>query len=180
MELGLKRGTVALQPHQVIWVENAAETIAELKTVLGEVAVDVQHIGSTSIRSIYAKPIIDLVIGVRDFEEIKAKIDDLEKIGVIFRGQDHPGQLLFVKGDFEKDTRTHHIHTVLWGENEWVNYVNFRDYLNAYPDKAAQYDALKCHLLQDFADDRGAYTSGKQELIDQLLSEARVWRESNK
>ena len=180
MELGLKRGTVELMPHQKLWEENAAETIKALKSVLGEVAVDIQHIGSTSIRSICAKPIIDLVIGVRDFETIKTKINDLKAIGVIFRGQDHPGQLLFVKGDFEKDTRTHHIHTVIWGETEWENYVNFRDYLNTHPEKAAQYDALKRHLLRDFAEDRGAYTSGKQELIDRFLSEARAWRSAQK
>lgn len=178
MRLGLKRGTVELQPHQVMWEENAYETIMELKKVLDGVAVDIQHIGSTSIKSIAAKPIIDLVIGVRDFEDIKAKIAELENIGVIFRGQDHPGQLLFVKGDFEQDTRTHHIHTVIYGGTEWENYVNFRDYLNAYSEKAAEYGELKLRLLSDFSEDRGKYTSGKQELIDKLLAEAKVWRRS--
>ena len=176
MELGLKRGTVALQPHQVMWEENAVETIRELKEILRDTAVDIQHIGSTSIRGISAKPIIDLVIGVRDLEDIKMKIDDLEKAGVVFRGQDHPEQLLFVKGDFEKDTRTHHIHVAVWGGESWVNYMNFRDYLNTFSEKAAQYDALKNDLLSRFAEDRGRYTSGKQELIDTFLEEARIWR----
>ena len=178
--IGLKRGTVALEPHQAEWEENAKETITQLKAVLGDTAVDIQHIGSTSLRTISAKPIIDLAIGVRALDDIKAMIDELEKVNVIFRGQDHPEQLLFVKGDFEKDTRTHHIHTVVWGGESWVNYVNFRDYLNAFPEKAAQYDALKRDLLANYAEDRGSYTSGKQTLIDTLLAEARAWRESTK
>ncbi len=176
MNLGLKRGTVELLPHQVMWEENAKETIAMLQDVLGETAVDIQHIGSTSIRNICAKPIIDLVISVRSFEDILEKKDALEACGVIYRGQDHPGQHLFVMGDFTADTRTHHIHVVIRNSTEWINYVNFRDYLNAKPEKAAEYDRLKRSLLQNFASDRGSYTSGKQELIDKLLNEAKEWR----
>lgn len=175
--LGLKRGTVELQPHQVMWEENAEQTIVMLKQVLGDAAIDIQHIGSTSIRLISAKPIIDLVIGVRRFEDILSLCDELEKCGVIYRGQDHSSQHLFVMGDFEADTRTHHIHVVLWNSAEWMNYVNFRDYLNTHPEKAAQYDALKRSLLNNYSTDRGKYTSGKHELIDKLLSEARDWRD---
>lgn len=176
MELGLKRGTVELRPHQKLWEEDAAETVSMLKAILGPNAVDVQHIGSTSIRGISAKPIIDLVIGVQKFEDILEKKDALEAAGVIYRGQDHPHQHLFVMGDFAADTRTHHIHTVIWGGTEWTNYVNFRDYLNTHPEKAEEYDALKQTLLSSFSEDRGKYTSGKQVLIDQLLEEARIWR----
>ncbi len=176
MELGLKRGTVELQPHQVFWEENAEQTIKILEDILGSAAVDIQHIGSTSIKGICAKPIIDLVIGVRVFEDILALKTDLEESGVIYRGQDHPGQHLFVMGDFEADTRTHHIHVVIYKSTEWVNYVNFRDYLNTYPEKALEYDALKRSLLDSFALDRGRYTSGKQSLIDRFLAEAKAWR----
>lgn len=178
MELGLKRGTVELQPHQKAWEENADHTISMLKRILGAAAVDIQHIGSTSIKGISAKPIIDLVIGVCSFEDIMILKDVLEAEGVIYRGQDHPGQHLFVMGDFEADTRTHHIHVVIFESEEWVNYVNFRDYLNTHPDKAIEYDSLKRHLFEGFSMDRGRYTSGKQELINRLLAEAKAWRGS--
>lgn len=177
MNLGLKRGTVELQPHQKAWEENANQTISMLKCILGAAAVDIQHIGSTSIKGICAKPIIDLVIGVRSFEDIMILKDALEAEGVIYRGQDHPGQHLFVMGDFEADTRTHHIHVVIFESKEWVNYVNFRDYLNTYPEKADEYDLLKRTLLEQFTLDRGKYTSGKQVLIDRLLKEAKDWRD---
>ena len=176
MKLGLKRGLVELFPHDVQWEEKAAETVARLKEILQDTAVDIQHVGSTSIRGIYAKPILDFAIGVRSFEEILEKKALLEQNGVIYRGQDHPGQHLFVIGDFEADTRTHHIHVVLWDGAEWNNYVNFRDYLNAFPEKAAAYDILKRQLVAEFAEDRGRYTSGKHELIQTLLKEAHIWK----
>jgi len=176
MKLGLKRGTVELYPHDVMWEEKAAETIERLKEILSDTAVDIQHVGSTAIRGIHAKPILDIAIGVRSFEEILGKKELLEQNHVIYRGQDHPGQHLFVMGDFEADTRTHHIHVVLWGGTEWNDYVNFRDYLNAFPEKAAAYHDLKQNLLAGFAAERGQYTRGKHELIQTLLKEAHAWK----
>lgn len=174
---GLTRGTVRLEPHSPIWDANAAVTIKKLMDILGSTAVDVQHIGSTSIQWIQAKPIIDMVIGVRTLESILEMNPELEKNGIIYRKQDHPGQLLYVIG--EKETRTHHIHVVEYGSEAWCNYVNFRDYLNAKPEVAAEYDALKRSLSKKHAEDRGAYTSGKSQLIDRLLQEAREWAEQH-
>ena len=173
---GLKRGTVLLAPHQEEWAQNAERTIQTLNRLLESVAVDMQHIGSTAIPSIHAKPIIDLVVGVRNLDDIAPYVELLKQHDIVFRGEDVAGQLLFVMGDFEKDTRTHHIHVVRWNGAEWNNYINFRDYLNRYPDKAMQYDAYKKKLAAQFADDRGSYTTGKQELIDRLLKEAHAWR----
>ena len=70
MSLGLKRGTVQLEPHDKQWDEAAIQTIKKLKSILGDDAVDIQHIGSTAIPAIKAKPIIDIAVGVTDFEKI--------------------------------------------------------------------------------------------------------------
>ena len=80
-------------------------------------------------------------------------------------------------GDFEKDTRTHHIHAVKWNGTEWKNYINFRDYLNCHPDKTMLYDACKKKLALQFSGDRRSYTQGKQHCIECLLEEADVWRQ---
>ena len=61
--IGLKRGTVRLIDHQDEWIYEAENTIGELKRLMGTAAIDIQHIGSTAISSIHAKPIIDIVIG---------------------------------------------------------------------------------------------------------------------
>ena len=165
-----------LVPHQEEWTQNAERTIQVLNRLLEPVAVDIQHIGSTAIPSIHAKPIIDLVVGVRNLDDIAPYVELLKQHDFVFRGEDVAGQLLFVMGDSEKDTRTHHIHVVRWNGAEWNNYINFRDYLNRFPDKAIEYDVCKKKLVAQFADDRGSYTTGKQELIDRLLKEAHAWR----
>ena len=172
----MKRGTVYLEPHQKEWETAAEETIRTLKRILGSTAVDIQHIGSTSIKTISAKPIIDIAVAVNDYELILSKRDVLEKADIVFRFDERPEQLLFVMGDFEKDTRSHHIHVVLYGSDEWNNYINFRDYLNSNIEAAREYEAVKLRLAEQYPDDRIAYTDGKQEVIDRLLADARVWK----
>ena len=124
--IGLKRGSVKLISHQEEWDKNAENVILELKQLFGNAAVDIQHVGSTAIHSIYAKPIIDIVIGLRELNDISLYMQLLEEHSLIFRGEDVAGQMLFVMGDFEKDTRTHHIHAVKWNGTEWKNYINFQ------------------------------------------------------
>ena len=176
MSIGIKRGTVFLEPHLTEWEIAAEETIRTLKGILGDIAADIQHIGSTSIKAIKAKPIIDIAVAVNDFEAVLQKRAELEKADVIFRFDERPEQLLFVIGDFEKDTRSHHIHVVLYGSDEWNNYINFRDYLNSNIEAAREYETTKLRLSEQYPDDRIAYTDGKQEVIDKLLAEALVWK----
>ena len=176
--IGLKRGTVELLPHNPLWEDVAAETIKKLKSLLNDVAVDIQHVGSTSIQNICAKPIIDIAVGVNTLDSIKPYIELLKKNGIIFRKEDVKEQLLFVIGDFEKEFRTHHIHVVEWNNIAWKNYINFRDYLNAFPEYAKEYDDLKKKLALEFANNRGNYTAGKQEFIDRILKQAHLWKVS--
>ena len=174
--VGLKRGIVKLSEYQDIWKVEAEQTVTELKSLLQDAAIDIQHIGSTAIPSIHAKPIIDIVVGVHDLDDIMSFVEILKNRHYIFRGEDVPGQILFVKGDFEKDTRTHHVHVVKWKGIEWNNYINFRDYLNSLPEKAKVYDMCKLNLAKQFPRDRSSYTKGKQTLVAALLEEAKEWK----
>ena len=119
-----------------------------------------------------AKPIIDIAVAVNDYNAVLEKKDIMEIEQIIFRIDERPEQLLFVKGDFEQDTRTHHIHVVLYGSKEWNDYICFRDYLNTHEDAAWRYAELKQELAQKFPNDRTAYTEGKAEWVSELLSEA--------
>ena len=153
MSLGLKRGIVQLEPHDKQWDEIAVQTIKILKAILGDDVIDIQHIGSTAIPAIKAKPIIDIVVGVTDFDRIISYNEQLQKEGIFYRGSDVEHQLLYVMGDVESDTRTHHIHIVKWNGIEWKNYIHFRDYLNANENVALCYQKLKEELESKYADD---------------------------
>lgn len=172
--IGLKRGTVKLVPHQEEWSKNAKNIIRLLKQLLGDTAIDIQHIGSTAVFSIHAKPIIDIAVAVHNLNDILPYIEGLKQNNIIFRGEVVSGEVLFVMGD--KDIRTHHIHIVKWNGTEWNNYINFRDYLNTYPEKAMLYDACKQKLAIRFSNDRKNYTAGKEEIIQHLLTEASIWK----
>jgi len=176
--IGLKRGTVELLPHQPLWEDVAAKTIVLLKSLLNDVAIDIQHVGSTAIQNICAKPIIDIAVGVSSLDNIKPYIGLLAENGIVFRKEDVKEQLLFVIGDCEKEIRTHHIHVVEWNCIAWNNYINFRDYLNTFSEYAKEYDDLKKKLASEFADNRGNYTAGKQEFINSVLKQAYLWKTS--
>lgn len=172
MIIGLKTGVVNLLPHQPEWEINAIETIALLKSLLGGIYIDIQHIGSTSVRHIYAKPIIDIAVAVNELEDILPYNELLAQNGIFYRKKEENGQLLYLIGDLENDIKTHHIHVVRYDSDNWRNYINFRDYLNEVPEKAKQYEDLKKDLAERYAFDRKKYTAGKNDMIRLLLNEA--------
>lgn len=177
MSIGLKRGTVAVEPHRVEWEMSAQKMIELLKEVLKEDIVDAQHIGSTSIKSICAKPIIDIVVGVSSFDKIMRHNYVLMEKGIIYRRENLPGQHLYVVyGDFENSIQTHYIHVVIWGQGTWNNYINMRDYLNTHEDRAKEYSELKERLAKIYPEDRIAYINGKGALIEDILRCAEEWR----
>ena len=175
MSIGLYRGDVLLQDHQDKWEENAKDTIAVLKDILGDSAIDIEHIGSTAIKSICAKPIIDIVIGVNDLDDILKFNTILEEKGFLYRGNDHPGQCLYVCG--RDDFITHHIHVCKYNSDIWNDYINIRDYLNNNYDDALEYEKLKKYLANKYPKERKTYTSMKADLINEIIDKARKWKE---
>ena len=174
--LGLKRGEVALFPHEKEWEIDAQNTIMRLKNILGDAIVDIQHVGSTAIPSIKAKPIIDIAVLANDFKGVLALENELQQNGFYYRPSDENNQLLFACGslyDGAGEEQTHFIHFVLKDSMEWINYVNFRDYLNNNYDVAKQYEALKIKLSES-AKDRAEYTAGKHDFITFTLRKALV------
>ena len=93
MSLGLKRGTVQLEPHDKQWDEAAIQTIKILKSILGDDAIDIQHIGSTAIQAIKAKPIIDIAVGVTDFDKVMLHNEQLRQVGILLRISQYDIQL---------------------------------------------------------------------------------------
>lgn len=173
--LGLLRGTVALCAHDAIWHVQAEETIALLRRLLGDAVVAAEHVGSTAVPGLAAKPIIDIAVAVRDLRDMDPFCERLAQEGIREACQDLPGQRLFVMGDFAKNTRTHHIHAVIWDSSAWRNYIRFRDYLCAFEDKRAEYEAEKRNLAAMYPQDRTMYTQKKSAIVEMLLAQANQW-----
>lgn len=177
MSIGLKKDTVVLEPHQEDWDTEGANICRKIRAILGDDVVDVQHVGSTSIRGICAKPIIDVAVAVRSFDDIMKHNEELSANGIVYRKQDIPGQHLYRCGDLDHDIVTHFIHVVISDSEAWHNYINFRDYLNSHPEDAGSYECLKEELCSKYPEDRDSYVTGKKELVTELLAKAKKWRE---
>jgi len=182
--LGLKRGVVELVDHDPSWERIASETIAKLKEIFGDNATDIQHVGSTAIRGIKAKPVIDIAVAVTNFDDVMALTPVLEKQGFICvswesNGEIHPmyqcGE--FVSGEKLPRLLTHFIHIVMADSQQWHDYINHRDYMNACPIAAHEYESLKLRLAAENSDNYHNYFLGKQEHIHETVKIARLWND---
>lgn len=183
MSLGLKRNIVELVEHDSEWEKLAFQTIQQLWRILGPVAKDIQHIGSTSIQHIKAKPIIDIAVAIEDFLEIEALFDELESNGFSNRGWFLDEHMIFTIGEnVEPNDRitTHNIHIIKIDSAYWHDHIIFRDYLNAHPFVAKAYEALKIKLASEYPYDIGRkkYAAGKNDFINETLQKAAKWNQS--
>jgi len=178
--LGLKRGTVRLCPHEAAWEKEAERTMVRLKEILGDTAVDMAHVGSTSIPTIMAKPIIDIAVAVESFEAVLAREACMKKAGFYYRPDaGMREQLLFACGSYYEGTgeeQTHFIHVVKRESVAWRDYLNFKHYLIKKPSVAKEYEALKLSLAAASPIDEGRkrYLAGKHDFIVYALRKALV------
>lgn len=174
MTIGLKRGTVELQPYDLQW---AAEFEAEkslLESTFADKIMGIEHIGSTSIPGLLAKPIIDIIMAVDSFERLDYFIQHLQPMGY-----EYMPERMFVDRKFfpkgPRSGRTHHLSIVLHNDTEqWVKPIAFRDYLRSNEAERDKYAQLKRSLAAKYAQDRAAYTSAKGDFIRVILDKVAV------
>jgi GrpB-like predicted nucleotidyltransferase (UPF0157 family) len=167
--LGLSSGSVHLHAYEDEWPRLFLAERALLLSCLGDEALEIEHVGSTAIRGMPAKPILDISVAVSSFEDAVRCVPLLEEIGYAFRGeQGIPRRHFFVKGD----PVTHHLHMLEADSEPLVAMLRFRDYLLEHPDVAAAYAALKFDLAQQHSNDRVAYTDGKTSFVQGVLGQA--------
>jgi GrpB-like predicted nucleotidyltransferase (UPF0157 family) len=163
--LGLERGAVRLVPHTARWAALYREEAAHLRAALDGVLIDIQHFGSTSIPGIRAKPILDILVGVRSRDDVLERRPQLQALGYGYvPGAGVPGHHVFGKGE----PRTHLLHVVEHAGRGWTENLWFRDRLRADPALAAEYDALKLRLAQAHPGDRARYTDEKGAFIQRI------------
>ncbi len=172
MAVGL--GPVArLSEYDLRWPALFEEERERILAAIGPSVERVEHVGSTAIPGIAAKPIIDILIGLRSLEDAKECIPRLVAIGYEYVPEyerEIPERRYFRKGPAEN--RTHHIHIVEVSSEFFRNHLLFRDYLRAHADEAKRYEALKRELAQRFETDREAYTEGKSKYVGRVIERA--------
>jgi len=171
--IGLKREIVEIVSYQNEWTTIYKETKTAIEKALDNIHFEIEHIGSTSINNMVAKPIIDIAIGLENLTEkaIQTVITELEKIGFIFRNNEgENGGYLFIKFKLE-DVVTHHIHVVELNDQQWKNYIQFRNTLRMNAQLVSEYKKLKRGLAKKYPNNRLKYTNGKNEFIKNVITE---------
>jgi GrpB-like predicted nucleotidyltransferase (UPF0157 family) len=169
--IGLKRGTVELSPYRSEW-KRLYETEAErLQSIVGDRLLACEHIGSTAIEGMAAKPIIDLLAVVEDLEIARDLVPELEAHGYEYRPDgDVRGRLFFAKGP--RTNRTHYLSLTERDSDFYREKIAFRDYLRERPAVAREYEQLKRELANEHPDNRDEYTEKKGVFIERILERA--------
>ncbi|WP_097323303.1 GrpB family protein [Paractinoplanes atraurantiacus] len=165
---------IHLEDYDPAWAERFELEAKALRDVLGEHVVGgVHHVGSTAVPGLTAKPIIDIMVGVRNLESSRVCIELVAGLDYLYAPYREDVMHWFCKPDPAR--RTHHLHLVPAGSRRYTDVLAFRDYLRAHPEAARRYEELKVELAARHSEDRDAYTEGKSAMVAAITDDARRW-----
>jgi len=159
------------------WPRAAKDEIARVKDALGGVALSVEHVGSTSVPGLAAKPIIDLQVTVASLGDGESFTGPLEALGYSYINDPASPEYLFFARPLARP-RSHHLFVCEAGGHEERRHLAVRDFLRAHPDDARAYEELKREVSSRTPRDRLAYIAGKDEFVQDLQRRALAWRQS--
>ena len=182
MPLGIPRHSAVVEPYDPDWPVLFAEERRRIVEAVGHIVAGVHHVGSTSIPGMPAKPILDIAVLLREFEDGERCIEPMENIGYVHKGVDEvdiPGDRFFLRGHPPQEgcsedevIRTHILHMYTLDSPIRPDHFLFRDYLIAHPEVAAEYARLKLALADKHSDDRTSYSAGKRSFIREVIAKA--------
>jgi GrpB-like predicted nucleotidyltransferase (UPF0157 family) len=162
---------IVVAPYSEEWPLQFAEVHSELLHAFTPSQIAVEHIGSTSVPGLSAKPVIDVLVGADSIHTIEQKIMVLEQVGYkyVTKYEDaFPMRRYFVRAA-DSSSRVN-LHAVVLGSPFWVEHLVFRDVLRSNPSLVSQYQELKERLAVTFKDDRPSYTEGKASFIQAVIA----------
>ena len=162
---------IVLTKHQAIWKSFFKDELLLLKRAFADGDVIINHIGSTAVEGLWAKPIIDILVEVPSNKSLAAYYALIRGCGYRLMSE-APSRASFNKGYTEKGfaERVFHLHLRFYGDHDELY---FRDYLRLYPQAAKEYEALKFKLWKQFEHNRDAYTEAKTAFIAQATAKAK-------
>ena len=166
---------VVVVPHDPRWPAAFEAEADRLRAALGGLVVAIDHMGSTAIAGIHAKPIIDMLLSTPDAASLDGLIPVMVRLGYQSMGEfGIPGRRYFRK-ESPEGRRTHHAHAFAQGSPSIERHLAFRDYMNAHPAAAQRYGLLKQALAASHPDDIEAYMDGKDAFVKAQEARALAW-----
>ena len=171
-------GAIMVCDYDLGWAATFAHERTCLHGVLGARVLTIEHVGSTSVPGLAAKPIIDLLVGVRSLTEARScGIEPIQALGYTYLPQYEswlPDELFFRKGP--PGPWTHHIHMMEPANPRWEEFILFRDYLRCHPEIVSAYAHVKKALALVFGEDIAGYRNAKHPFIQQVMANAQAER----
>ncbi len=169
-------GAILIQDYDPRWPAMFADERAHIAMALGSALVAVEHVGSTAVPGLAAKPIIDMLVGGRSLTQARSTcVAPLQRLGYVYLPEYEswlPEELFFRKGP--PGPWTHHVHLMEPTAVRWGEQLLFRDYLRAHPEVAQEYGQLKRALAGAVGDDVVGFRAGKHPFIRTVLAKARA------
>lgn len=167
-----------LENYDVRWPSQFEDEADRVRPAIGANLLAIEHVGSTAVPGLAAKPIIDILAGVSSWDGFEQMVEDLGAIGYVYTPhseKDDPGRRVFRKGPEDLNLlRTHNLHVTELGSYYWTRLVAFRDYLRHHADDAAAYQRLKEDLVVRYRDQTRAYTKAKETFVKAIEAKAGV------
>ncbi len=163
---------IQIVDYDARWPELFEEERMRIAEALGDAALGIEHMGSTSVPGLSAKPIIDIMLVVPSTPMPPAQVEAMRRLGYAYHGEFGIGGRDYFN---RHDPRTYHVHAYPRGHPEVERHLVFRDYLRADPQEAARYAEMKRRVALT-ARDRDSYTVAKTPLIREIERRAREWR----
>ena len=164
--MGLINNQVYLENNYKIWKKMFSEEKEKLNKIFSEDIFEIEHVGSTAIENLSAKPIVDIAIGVPSFDNFKKYLNKLSKLYIIKEDYDND-EILLIK---EKGNETFFlIHVIPINCARYKNMIAFRDILRANCNILKKYEMLKINLANKYSNNRQMYTKSKNDFINEIL-----------
>ena len=164
--MGLKNGTVTLENNYDVWKSMFEDEKERLNRIFNEDSFTIEHVGSTAVKGLSAKPIIDIVVGINSFDELNKYKQELSNYYTIKENVD-TNEMLLIK---ENENETFFlIHVLLITGTRYQNMIKFKNILINNKSIFKEYETLKQKLAQEFSSDRKMYTKSKNEFIENIL-----------
>ena len=171
----------SIQPYNPEWISQFESIREKLLLIFKDKIISLEHVGSTSIPGMSAKPLIDVLIQVRHIEPFTEEKKAMEALGYLW-GENYiePDSLLFYKENHEGKSKTENIHVCVKDSEKALQFIQTRDYVRSHPERASAYSELKKKLVLQYPGDYPAYRAGKKSFLDETERLTTEWLKNQK